>query len=226
MATRTTMHDLAQHAGAVVPAPLRELVGQVRDRHRAAPDARMILGFTGPPGCGKSTVVDRLAAALGEDLCRVVPMDGFHLAARQIAGTPLEARRGAIDTFDAAGYLHLLQRLRARDEPVVYAPVYERSIEDPIAGAIAVPAATPIVLTEGNYLLADAAPWNGIRDVLDGTWYIETPDEARLERLIERHHAFGKTAEAARAWATGPDEANAAFIASTRSRADRVLRWT
>ena len=136
------------------PDPLQAVAATVRERHRAHP-GRLVFGFAGPPGSGKSTVVERLAGELGPELCVVVPMDGFHLANRLLAGTPLAERKGAVDTFDAYGYLQLLQRLRAADEPVVYAPAYERAIEEPVAGAIAVPAGIPVVLTEGNYLLLD-----------------------------------------------------------------------
>ncbi len=206
------------------PDPLDGVVAIIRERQRAHP-GRLVLGFAGPPGSGKSTVVERLAALLRPERCVVVPMDGFHLANRLLAGTPLAARKGAVDTFDAHGYLHLLQRLRAADEPVVYAPAYERTIEEPVAGAIAVPAEIPVVLTEGNYLLLDAAPWNHARDHLDASWFIDTPRALRLERLIDRHIRFGKEPDAARAWALGPDEANAALIERSRSNATHVLRW-
>ena len=161
------------------PDPLDDVAAVIRERREPLP-AGSCFGFAGPPGSGKSTVVERLAALLGPERCVVVPMDGFHLANRLLAGTPLAARKGAVDTFDAHGYLHLLQRLRAADEPVVYAPAYERSIEEPVAGAIAVPAEVPVVLTEGNYLLLDEAPWDRAREQLDASWFIDTPRELRL----------------------------------------------
>ena len=104
-------------------------------------------------------------------------------------------RMGAPDTFDAAGYAALLTRLRG-DEPVVYAPEFRREIEEPIAGAIAVPRDVPLVVTEGNYLLL----WPDIPPLLDEIWYVETDEELRVQRLIQRHIQFGKTPEYARAW--------------------------
>jgi pantothenate kinase len=232
VAPRPPKDGAARRAGAAgspgappaSPESLPAVLDHLRERNRGHP-GRLVFGFAGPPGSGKSTVVARLATALG-DRCAVVPMDGFHLANRLLAGTPLAERKGAIDTFDAHGFLHLVQRLRAADEPVVYAPAYERTIEEPVAGAIPVPQETPIVLLEGNYLLADAPPWNRIRDHLDGSWFIHTPRDLRLERLIRRHRQFGKTADEARAWAMGPDETNATFIEATRQNADHVLHWT
>jgi pantothenate kinase len=79
------------------------------------------------------------------------------------------------------------------------------------------------VITEGNYLLADIPPWDGIRDLLDIVWFVDTDEELRLDRLIERHVRFGKDHEAATAWAHGPDRANARYILSTRARADRYV---
>ena len=122
-----------------------------RARALAATGERRILGIAGPPGGGKSTVSRAVVAELGE-LARLVPMDGFHLAQAELVRLGRRDRMGAPDTFDAAGYAALLARLRG-DEPVVYAPEFRREIEEPIAGAIAVPRTTPLVVTEGNYLL-------------------------------------------------------------------------
>lgn len=194
-------------------------------RRATTSGARQMIGIVGAPGTGKSTFATHLAQRLGPDSCIVVPMDGFHLATNIINGTPLEHRRGAIDTFDVGGYLSLLERLKSRYEPVVYAPYYRRGLEEPIAAGIAVPKMTPFVITEGNYLLADQQPWHRIRDYLDEIWFVETPHDIRISRLIERHIAFGKDHDAAFAWAYGPDEANAQYIDSTKHRADRIIDW-
>ena len=94
-----------------------------------------------------------VVAELG-DRAVLVPMDGFHLAQPELVRLGRRDRMGAPDTFDAAGYAALLARLRAQDDEVVYAPEFRREIEEPIAGAIAVPPEVPLVVTEGNYLLA------------------------------------------------------------------------
>jgi pantothenate kinase len=194
-------------------------------RRRMVPGTRTILGIAGAPGSGKSTFAAWLQEQFTPGTSVVVPMDGFHLGNAIIEGTPLRARKGAIDTFDGGGYLSLLRRLACRDESVVYAPEFRRTIDEPVAASIAVPADVPLVITEGNYLLADQEPWKEVRAQLDEVWFLETPHQLRLQRLVDRHVSFGMEREAALAWATGPDEANARLIQATRPAADRVIPW-
>ena len=154
----------------------------------AAQGGRRILGIAGPPGGGKSTVARAVVAELGP-AARLVPMDGFHLAQPELVRLGRRERMGAPDTFDSAGYAALLNRLRG-DEPVVYAPEFRREIEEPIAGAIAVPSTVPLVVTEGNYLLLQDERWAPVHDLLDETWYVETDEELRVQRLIQRYIIF------------------------------------
>jgi pantothenate kinase len=153
-----------------------------------------------------------------------VPMDGFHLAQCELERLGRAGRKGAADTFDAAGFVALLARLRAADEAVVYAPEFRREIEEPIACALPVPREVPLVVIEGNYLLVPEGDWGRVRALLDEAWFVETDEELRHERLIARHIAFGKDPEYARAWVLSSDERNAVLVASTRERADLVVR--
>jgi pantothenate kinase len=194
-------------------------------RARLTPGTRTILGITGAPGSGKSTFAEWIQRQFGPGLAVVVPMDGFHLGNSIIDGTPLRQRKGAMDTFDAGGYLSLLRRLVRRDESVVYAPEFRRTLDEPVAASIAIPADVPLVITEGNYLLAEQEPWKDIRAQLDEVWFVETPPALRLSRLVERHMRFGMDRLAAEAWANGPDEANAVVIQATRAAADRIIPW-
>jgi pantothenate kinase len=195
-------------------------------RDRLDGDRRTLLGITGAPGCGKSTFAAWIQRQFAPGLAVVVPMDGFHLGNAIIDGTPLRQRKGAIDTFDVGGYLSLLQRLVRRDEAVVYAPEFRRSLDEPVAASIPVPAEVPLVITEGNYLLADVPGWKDVRAQLDEVWFMDTPPELRLGRLVDRHVEFGMERSAAEAWAGGPDEANAELIEKTKASADRIISWS
>ena len=198
--------------------------GELIERLEAlrARDGRVLVGVTGAPGSGKSTVSAAVADRLGGDAV-VVPMDGSHLSNSELVRLGLHDRKGSIDTFDGYGYLHLIKRLRAADEPVVYAPDYVRGVEESIAGSIAVPAAVPVVITEGNYLLDSDVPWRQLRSLLDEIWFVEAPREIRMERLVQRHMSFGMEQAAARAWTAGPDEANAVRIEALRDQADVII---
>ncbi|MDF1605703.1 nucleoside/nucleotide kinase family protein [Nocardioides sp. YIM 152315] len=178
------------------------------------PPRTRLLGLTGAPGVGKST----LAAALG---LPVVPMDGFHYADVELVRRGLRDRKGAPETFDAPGYAALLRRVRA-GEPDVVAPMFERDLEQPLAGAIPVPA-TGTVVTEGNYLLLDEPRWHGVRAEIDVVWHLTLDDDVRRERLVARHVRFGKSPAEARAWVARVDEANAALVEAARDRADEVV---
>ncbi len=189
---------------------------------------RRLLGLVGAPGAGKSTLAAALLQAVGAQRAQVVPMDGFHLANVELQRLGRAARKGAPDTFDSAGYVVLLQRLREQrpGDAIVYAPEFRREIEEPIAGAIAVLPSTQLVITEGNYLLHDVGPWAGAAAMLDEVWYVDIDDAVREERLVRRHQQFGRSAEEARAWVESTDAPNARLIAQTRVRAHHVLPWS
>jgi pantothenate kinase len=198
--------------------------GQLLERARALAGrpGRALLGITGPPAAGKSTLAERLRAELGA-AAAYVPLDGFHLAHQLLVENGLAERKGAPDTFDAAGYVALLRRLRDPAEGVVYAPRFDRDIEDSIANAIPVPPDVPLVITEGNYLLLRSGPWAQVAGLLDEVWYIELAEDTRLRRLIGRHMEFGRDSAEARDRATGSDQRNAVLIEAGRDYASLVV---
>lgn len=183
---------------------------------------RRLVGLAGAPGSGKTRLSVALVQLLG-DTAAHVPMDGFHLADVQLAGRGLLDRKGAPETFDAWGYAALLRRLRERPSYTVYAPGFERDLEQPIAGAIAVEPEADLVVTEGNYLLIDEPQWRDVRAQLDTVWYVLTEEPLRRERLLARHVGFGKSMDEAVAWIQRVDAPNARLVQATRARADLVI---
>jgi len=197
----------------------------VRDPASLLPPAegRFLLGITGAPGVGKTTLAERLVASAGRVVAHV-PMDGFHLADVELVRRGLLDRKGAPETFDAWGYAALLARLRTRPDHVVMAPGFERDLEQPLAGAVPVPPSADLVVTEGNYLLLDAPEWRAVREQLDAVWHLRAvDDDLRRSRLVARHVAFGKSPEAAAAWVARVDDANARLVEACAARADLVL---
>lgn len=200
-----------------------ELIGRAQALARLG--QRRMLGITGAPGAGKSTVCAALTEALGADAV-LVGMDGFHLANDELVRLGRRQRKGAPDTFDVDGYVALLGRLRHQTAAVIYAPRFDRGLEESIGSAVPVPREVPLVITEGNYLLLDQPGWAGVRDHLDEAWFLDVAADERVDRLVARRRSFGESVEAAAAWVHEVDQANALVVGDSRSRADLVVRLT
>lgn len=190
-------------------------------------EARLLVGISGAPGAGKSTLANAIVAALEDAV--VAPMDGFHLADVELDRRRLRDRKGAPETFDAWGFAALLGRIRSERDHTVMLPSFERGLEQPIAGAIPVPPDCQVVVAEGNYLLLDAPAWRAARAELDLVWHVEAPDGPRRERLVDRHVRFGKSRPEAQAWVTLVDEPNARVVNAAAHHADLIVdlsEWT
>jgi pantothenate kinase len=183
---------------------------------------RSVLGICGAPGAGKSTLAAQVAVAVGP-VAVVVPMDGFHLHDDELARLGLSERKGAPETFDVDGYVSLLGRLHLETTRTVYAPAFDRSRELALAGAIAIRPEHRLVITEGNYLLYDAPGWSELLPALDEVWFVESDEQLRVTRLVDRHVANGRPRDVAESWATGSDQANADLVARTRAAADVLV---
>ncbi len=186
---------------------------------------RVILGIAAGPGAGKSTLAQALQQQFSAQ-CQYLPMDGFHLANRELERLGLRHCKGAPDTFDSAGFVNLLRRVRtqsASTTETIYAPDFDRGLEESIAGSLPVTADKPLVITEGNYLLLDEGPWAGVRALLDEAWFLDLDPAVRYRRLLERHMRYGRSEQAARDWIASTDEPNAIRIDATRHQADWVL---
>ena len=154
---------------------------------------RTVLGIAGGPGVGKSTLAAQLVEVLNAaqpDVAAYVPMDGFHMKHAKLEGLGTVADKGMPHTFEGAAFADFLAGLKAATGPMS-GPGYSRKIEDVVEEAFSVPAATRLLVAEGNYLLLSSSPWWRIRPLLDRAVFIEVSREMVQARLMKRHAEEG-----------------------------------
>ena len=131
--------------------------------------------------------------------------------------------KGAPETFDVEGFVHLLERVRSDPSSTILWPAFDRTIEQTVPDAIPITAPTRLVVTEGNYLLLDRPGWRQVRPLLDEAWYVDAPRAVLRERLLARASAGGRTEAEAVSHVDESDLRNAELVAATKAAADREL---
>lgn len=195
-----------------------DLARLIREKAGAAP--RFVCAIAGPPGAGKSTLAATIVAELGAG-ARVVPMDGFHYDDAVLTARDLRSRKGAPETFDAAGFLHLMGRLRTGEEVAI--PVFDRSMELSRAAADVVLPSDRFLIVEGNYLLLDENPWRGLAPFFDFTVFLDVPEAELDRRLVDRWNHHGRDPVEARHWIDTNDMPNVRRVTRGSRKADVVI---
>lgn len=201
--------------------PLAELVTRIQSTPRVG--RRRLVGVAGAPASGKSTLAEKLAAALTQTgtPAQVVPMDGFHLDNTVLEPLGLLPRKGAPQTFDAAGFVHLVRRLQSEDA-VAFAQ-FDRARDIAVAGSGCVTADCETVIVEGNYLLFDMRPWHELAKLWDLSIRINPPLDVLRDRLVARWVAHGLPPHEALARAETNDLENARSVAAAALAADITI---
>ncbi|WP_405017474.1 nucleoside/nucleotide kinase family protein [Kitasatospora sp. NBC_00070] len=227
------MHEEARAAHTGDPTPVTDPAELVESaarllKGRTIHKGRSLLGLAGPPGAGKSTLarylVTELNRAEGSGTAAYLPLDGFHLANAQLDRLGLRSRKGSPASFDALGYLALLRRVTVERFDDIYAPGFDRRLDEAVAGRHVIQPHTRLVVTEGNYLANDDLPWRTVRTLLHELWYVEAEDAVRDERLLRRHLSGGRSVQAAQDWITSNDGPNGAYVKLGRAACTRVVR--
>lgn len=188
---------------------------------------RRIVAIAGPPASGKSTLaeaLDRHLNASEPGICALLPMDGFHYDDEVLIARGWRPRKGAPHTFDVGGYTAALRRLRANDEGSVAVPRFDRALEIARAGAIVIERSVRLIVTEGNYLLLDVAPWSGLRTSFDRAALLVT-DMATLEaRNRQRWVDIDMDEDGIRAKLEDNDLPNARLVVERSTAPDWIVR--
>ena len=160
----------------------------------------------------------------------VCMQDGYHysIADLQNMDNPEDKiyRRGAPDTFDAAGLKRDLGRIRNGDEEVVTMPGFDHAKGDPEPDAHTFRRREhKIVICEGLYLVHDDHGWEGINSLFDMTIFISSDVDTCIDRLKIRNKCIpGYTPEEIEFRCDAVDRVNANTVMRSINHADVVVK--
>jgi len=213
--------------GDTVPEREIELSDLAKTLVARGDKGRLVVALAGAPGAGKSTLAEKLVDLIAEDapgLAAILPMDGYHFDNMLLEKLGRHARKGAPDTFDVAGFRHMLQRLRSDEEDEVAVPVFDRDIEIARAGARLISRQARIIVAEGNYLLLGDAPWSDLSPLFDVTIRINVSEETLRERLEARWRGYGMSPADIRGKLEENDLPNGRLVLARSRPADFVVK--
>jgi pantothenate kinase len=191
---------------------------------KAGTTPRFIIGIAGPPGSGKTTLADELCKAMiaRDETAVVVPMDGYHFDDIVLNKRGHRARKGAHYTFDAAGFVHLIKRIKSNENNIAI-PVFDRTIELSRAAADVIEASTRFIIVEGLYLLLKREPWTALKPLFDISIFLDVPKAELERRLTQRILHHGHDLEYAKNWIASNDMLNADEVISNSATADLTV---
>ena len=139
-----------------------------------------IIGIAGGTGSGKTTVVKKLAAALPPHYVAVVPIDSYY---NDTTGMTDEERRAInFDHPDAFDWKLLIKQVNElRNGNAIEQPTYSYIISNRLKETVHVEP-KPVIIIEGIMALINRK----LRDMMDLKIYVDTDDDERLIRNIQR----------------------------------------
>ena len=205
---------------------LRHLTDMQRNLKR-----RIVAFLAAPPAAGKSTLclyLEQLSRTeKGLTPVQSVGIDGFHhpqayldshTIVRDGKTIPLAKIKGAPETYDVEKLRDLLARVHEQNQRW---PLYDRRIHNPVEGAVEI--REQILILEGNWLLLDEAPWNGLN--CDYSIFLRAGDENQLERIVRRKMLGGFDEATAREFVRSNDAPNIQRCMDRSRRGDLNLQY-
>lgn len=179
----------------------------------------IIIGVTGGSGSGKTTVSKKILEQLDGHSISIIQQDSYY---KDQAGMTMEERRAvnydhplAFDSDLLYQHLKMLKQRQAIDVPVYDYTISTRSPE------VIHQEPTDVVILEGILILSDER----IRDMLDIKVYVDTDDDIRIIRRIERDtQERGRSLESIiTQYLTGVKPMYHQFIEPTKRYADLIV---
>ena len=139
-----------------------------------------IIGIGGGTGSGKTTVAQKIAQYIGEDICSLIPLDNYY---KDMSHVPFEKRKEYnYDHPDMIEYRLLLDHLKQLKKGVpIQMPEYNFSTYTRTGKTITIPP-RPVIIVEGIFALY----YSELRDMYDLAVFIDTEADVRLIRRLER----------------------------------------
>ncbi|KAA1468339.1 P-loop containing nucleoside triphosphate hydrolase protein [Dentipellis sp. KUC8613] len=208
---------------------------------RTPPEARLLVGISGIPASGKSTLAELVVAHTNTALAEspdpdahaiLVGLDGWHLTRAQLDALPdpklAHDRRGIHWTFDGPAYVSFVRALRAHpsSSTPITAPSFDHALKDPTPHAVTVRPADRVVVIEGLYTFLAIPPWGEAAALLDERWFVELEVEKARSRLVRRHVLSGVAADLEEAvWrADENDMPNGKFVIANMLEPTRIIQ--
>ncbi len=180
----------------------------------------LVVGIAGGTASGKTTVVDQIVEALGEERVCVLACDHYY---RDLSALPLSARKDYnFDHPDAMDQALILSHIRQLKQGVEVArPTYSFSASLRTDKTVILRPA-PIVIVEGILALAIES----FRTEYDLGIYVDSADDLRLIRRIERDtqergRSLEETLNRYLRWVRPMHEA---FVWPSMRKADLIIR--